>query len=424
MIRRLLLALSLLGSTACPRPAPPEDAADAGGGMDDSDAGPADAGCTGDACPTALRPGPYGVGPRDLAGPFTVPTTAGPWSFADHFTGRDHYVFLVYTPGTFRFGDGSDLSQGLFDGPVDELLQRSPRNVHYFFLWQRNEQGFGEFRDRATAAIDALTEEDRAHWRDRVHFVTQQASMIPGWVGDVVRRRSTGTQPYRRYDALQWAIDRNQRVREVGQLGTLTRAGLAADLTFLANEARFYEYEAIRDARLAAQTATVIPMLDNRTVDDWEGPRNWRDAVIYADANLPDPATMARFDTLQVDFEMHCPNHRDGECGAWDYIADLRLCEDVPPAGDAGTLASPDAAITPDASPTDAAVSPDGFPEDAPLPDAAADGRPAAATFPPPRARRLSVGAALASSGGRPVLAEEGLTNRLRSLARVSSALR
>jgi hypothetical protein len=390
MTRRLLLALSLLGLTACPRPTPPEDASDASGGMDASEVGPADAGCTGDACPTALRPGPYGVGPRDLAAPFTVPTTAGPWSFEDHYTGRDHYVFLVYTPGTFRFSDGSDLSQGLFEGPVDELLQRSPRNVHYFFLWQRNEQGFGEFRDRANAAIDALAEEDRAHWRERVHFVSQQASMIPGWVGDVVRRRSVGTQPYRRYDAFQWAIDRNQRVREVGQLGTLTRGGLAADLTFLANEARYYEHEATRDARLAAQNATVIPMLDNRTVDYWEGPRNWRDAVIYADANLPDSTAMSRFDTLEVDFEMHCPNHRDGECGAWDYIADLRLCEDVPPSTDAGTGTPTDASMSADGAATDASASADAASDDASGPDAApdatADARPAEETFRPRRA--------------------------------------
>jgi hypothetical protein len=320
----------------------------------------AEASCADGSCASAaFQPGPYGTGARDLAGPFTVPTTAGPWTFEQEFTRQDHYVFLVYTPGTFRFGNGTDLSQSLFEGPVDELLSRSPRNVHYFFLWNRNEAGFTEFQTRANDALALLSAEDQAHWRPRVHFVTQQANMIPGWVGNLVRTRIAAMLPNKRYDAYQWAIDRNQRVREVGQLGTLTNGGIAPDLTFLAHEAQYYEHEAQRAARLRAETATVVTLVDNQRVDYWEGPRNWRDAVQYADAMLPDPATMARFDTLEVDFEMHCPSHRDGECGAWDYIADLRICEDPTPSGDAGADAaadaSPDTDAASDASAGDAA---------------------------------------------------------------------
>jgi hypothetical protein len=306
--------------------------------------GDVEASCADGSCASAaFQPGPYGTGARDLAGPFTVPTTAGPWTFEQEFTGQDHYVFLVYTPGTFRFGNGTDLSQSLFEGPVDELLTRSPRNVHYFFLWNRNEAGFTEFQTRANDALALLSAEDQAHWRPRVHFVTQQANMIPGWVGNLVRTRIAAMLPNKRYDPFQWAIDRNQRVREVGQLGTLTNGGIAPDLTFLAHEAQYYEHEAQRAARLRADNATVVTLVDNQRVDYWEGPRNWRDAVQYADAMLPDPATMARFDTLEVDFEMHCPSHRDGECGAWDYIADLRICEDPTPSADAGADAAPDA---------------------------------------------------------------------------------
>lgn len=341
-----LLASALL--VGCPSPTPPSDVSDiaASDATDDiATDGCADGGCRN----SAFRDGPYGTSPRDLAGPFTVPTTAGPWTFEQEFSGQDHYVFLVYTPGTFRFQNGRDLSQDLFEGPVDELLARSPRNVHYFFLFNRDEPGFMAFQQRATDALALLSAEDQAHWRTRLHFVTQQANMIQGWVGDLVRRRISTNLPYKRYDPYQWAIDRNQRVREVGQLGTLAAGGLAADLTFLANEARYYEFEAQRETQLAAQRATVVPLLDNARVDYWEGPRNWRDAVSYAEANLPDAATMASFDTLEVDFEMHCPTHRDGECGAWDYIADLRICEDVPAGGDAGAEAGADAA-DPDAS--------------------------------------------------------------------------
>jgi hypothetical protein len=322
-------------SMGCGAPPIMQDSGD--GGMDASDMGTD--GCSAESCtpPSRLAPGPYGTNPRELAGPFVLPTTNGEFNFETEFNGTDHYVFLVYTPGTFRFQNGADLSQGLFDGPLDALLERSPRNVHYFFLWQRNEQGFNDFRATAESTLAGMPEADRAHWQPRVHFVTQQSSALRGWVGDLVRARTRSAAMSKRYDAYQWAIDRTQHVREVGQLGRLTNGGLEADLTYLANEPIYYEFEAARETRLRAEQATVVSLINNQVIDTWEGARNWRDAVVYMDGELPSAQAMAQFDTLEVDLAMTCRNNRDGDCGAWDYIADLRLCEEVPPPGDAGT---------------------------------------------------------------------------------------
>ncbi|MDP3278521.1 MAG: peptide-N-glycosidase F-related protein [Deltaproteobacteria bacterium] len=333
MQRTMVLAAIAALSAGCPSPSVPSDASVTDGSVDVVDD------MCGERCatPSRLAPGPYGTRPHDLAGDFTVETTEGPWRLSDHFDGTDHYVFLVYTPGTIRFGDGTDYSQGLFDGPLDELLRRSPRNVHYFFLWNRNEQGFQDFAATLPGQLALLSAEDQAHWRTRLHAVTRQASMIQGWVGDVVRARLASRDMVRRYEAYQWAVDRTQHVREVGQLGTLTRSGLAPDLTFLANEPRYYEFEFAREQRLSTQNATVLPVFTNQRVDDWEGPRNWRDAVAYGTVDVPD---VSRFDTLEVDLSMQCINGRDGDCGAWDYISDLRLCEEPTSAPDAGADAN------------------------------------------------------------------------------------
>lgn len=327
--------------------------------------GPAD-GCSGENCnrPSRLAPGPYGTRPRDLAGPFVVPTTAGDWDFGQEFTGTDHYVFLVYSPGAIRFQNGHDLSQDLFDSPIESLLEKSPRNVHYFFLFRSNEQGFNDFRAVAEQSIAALPDADREHWQQRVHFVTRQSNMITGWVGDLVRQRTTANVMVKRYDTLQWAIDRNQRVREVGQLGRLANGGIEADLSYLAHEPIYYEFEAARETRLAAEGATVVPLIENQEINTWEGARNWRDAVVYMDGRLPSAEAMAQFDTLEVDLAMTCRNGRDGDCGAWDYIADLRLCEEVPPGGggggdagaDGGTADVVDASRADDASADDAST--------------------------------------------------------------------
>lgn len=272
--------------------------------------------------------GPYGANVRDLADDFTVPTQDGDWSLREHWTGEDSYVFLVYAPR--NPASPTDYTAALFDGALADLLERSPRNVHYFFLWGANEPGFMEVRDRWLGEVDALPEADRAHWRPRVHFVPTRATMLDNWVGRMLAYRSRTALPYKRYDAVQFAIDRRQRIREVGMLGRLATGGVLGDLTLLANEPTYYNWEWERDRRLAGERATVVELMRARTVNE----------TAELDVALPDAATMATFDTMEVDLAMECPNHRDGECGAWDYLSHLWLCEPAPPDPDAG--AAPD----------------------------------------------------------------------------------
>jgi hypothetical protein len=278
---------------------------------------------------TPFASGPYGTMPRDLAGPFTLPTTEGEWSFQDEWTGEDHYVFLVYAPRVITF-PGGDYSLDLFNGSVAELVNASPRNVHYFFLWYRDQPEFDTFRTNALSELDALPPADRDHWRARVHFVPTRADQLEGYPGNLVRDRLRSTLMVKRYDPFQWAIDRTQRVREVGQLGVLSSGGLTADLLFLANEPTYYNFEWEREQRLRAQPATVVQVLDRETMVE----------ETFPEVTLPDAATMATFDTLEVDLTMHCENHRDGDCGAWDYLSHLHLCEEPAPGdGDGGTSA-------------------------------------------------------------------------------------
>ncbi len=62
----------------------------------------------------------------------------------------------------------------------------------------------------------------------------------------------------KRYDAVQFAIDARQRIREVGMLGRLASGGVQADLSLLAKEPTYYNWERDLDARLAADNATVV----------------------------------------------------------------------------------------------------------------------------------------------------------------------
>lgn len=272
---------------------------------------------------TPFRSGPYGLNPRDTAGPFGVETQSGWWSFDESWTGEDSYVFFVWNRGSFTIG-GRDYSSTLFENGILPLLERSPRNVHWVFLWARDEPGFMAMRDGALADLSLLPQEDQDHWRARLHFVTPRVDMTSTWISELylARRRTMNQVP--RYEAVQWAIDRAQRIREVGQLGRLAQGGLALDLSFAADEPRYYNFEHEREARLRAEAATVVTLLRGETVTE----------TAFPEVELPSATAMAGFDTLEVDLSTDCVNHRDGDCGAWDYISNLRLCEAQP--ADAG----------------------------------------------------------------------------------------
>lgn len=278
---------------------------------------------------SAFAPGPYGLLPRDLAGPFTVMTQEGPWVFAEHFTGEDSYVFVVV--------NASSYSTSLLGGSVGALLEQSPRNVHYFFLPANGSTQLAALRQRTDEDLAGFAEADRAHWSARLHFVTDELNTTQSWLGQLYRSRRATTNMVPRYESVQWAVDRFQRIREVGQLGRLTGTGLRLELPLLANEAKYYNFEYSREQDLAAHPATTVTLLDRATVID----------NVDIDATLPDRAAMATFDTLEVDLRTDCVNHRDGDCGAWDYLSHLWLCSEVTPSADAGAPVD----VRPDAGP-------------------------------------------------------------------------
>src|SRR4051812_8955025 len=102
--RTLALLATLAG---CSHPAPATDAAvtdalDAPASDIFSPDAPADAPDAPADAPVVHVPfasGPYGINPRDVAGPFHVATTDGDWDFQSAWTGDDSYVFLTYAPG-------------------------------------------------------------------------------------------------------------------------------------------------------------------------------------------------------------------------------------------------------------------------------------------------------------------------------------
>lgn len=285
-----------------------DEPADAG-----SDAGPAAA----DPCEVLGLPSrPFdatatGAAFEAVAGDFTVQTLDGPWTLSEEWSGCESYVFVNHSSSAY--GDG------LWASPPDALFTDGPRNVHYFFGSYDPTASVArakveEMRDAVESGFDfhGLSEDDRAWWRARIHYVTEPIRVAEGSVGAL-----TDTSPI---VLNAFAITREQRFDPVGSLMAVGRAGFEPRLEMARFAAPYFDYIHDLDAAIDADgAATVVPLLEDETTTA---------RTLDRTVTLPDAATMAGFDTLEVDVELTCHLTPDG-CSEWDRIAYVTLCDDA-----------------------------------------------------------------------------------------------
>ncbi len=267
-----------------------------------------------------LTEGAFGSKRREIADDFTIPTTGGDWTFTEHFSGCENYVFipdsLVVSPL-----DDTPLLNSRKD--LKELVKTGPENTHYFFLSTQDKKSVSAFAsdmdDRVQGALDSYSEENRAWWADRLHVVDTGAPKLKNWVSDAMTSSGQG-----------FAIDRFQRLRAFGGLADVTRYNGALDsagywpwdanLAYIGHEALYYNYESDRQDMLDAVDWTVRYLFVDEALAG--------SSKTHVDVELPDAATMATFDTLYVDLTHTCDNGEQefGNCDAWDAVQNLYLC--------------------------------------------------------------------------------------------------
>ncbi len=255
--------------------------------------------------------GPYGTGNRDIAGPFTLPTTDGDWSFnAKTWTGKDSYLFLAYA-------DSSTYAQQIWSSPFSTLLLASPKNVHFIFMSYKDKDGtdnaakhVGTIKAAATAALAKLPAADQAHWKARLHFVNKEARSL-GAAHPIAKKLTAK-------GSFAFAIDRFQRFREAGLLKDTTQKNSKGASYLLPNEARYFDFELEREKKLSLEDdkATMVQV--------WKGETG---GTLYKEITLPDASAMAKFDTMLYDMGMYCKGGTDDNCGAWDYLVYVYLCD-------------------------------------------------------------------------------------------------
>ena len=262
--------------------------------------------------------GPYGELRHDVADDFTLDLIDGTeWNLRDNFTGCDNYVFM-----TDRRHRSDSNNESIWSDGVADLIERSPPNVHYFFISERSESGtaqtMADFADLVDQDLASLSDDERAWWADRIHLVEDHLNEVNGYVERVLE----GIGYF-----YNFGIDREQRIRNLGSFADVQRY-IGGDgwpwennLAYAAYEPRAWNFLGDRNAALAAEEDVTI-------VTAWTG--EVLAEKVDKEVVFPDAATLAGFDTLEIDLNMDCADSEAaefGNCGPWDYLSHIYLLD-------------------------------------------------------------------------------------------------
>jgi hypothetical protein len=268
--------------------------------------------------------GPYGTHRGEVADDFTLDLLDGSsWHLKEQLSGCESYVFI---PDTLPVSDLDSTSVWESDKDLANLVKQPPKNVHYFFVSRLAadadaQKSLMDMQARVDAMLATLKSTDADHWKSRLHVVAKKAADLTGWVGTV----------FGSHGKIGFSIDRLQRIRGAGYLADVTRFDSAlnnamkwpykSNLAYAAHDPAYFNAQADLQARLDAEGATVVEL--------WKG----ETLMEFADTmgTLPSSAVMAGFDTLEVEVTQQCPDPEKielGNCGAWDYIANLNIADD------------------------------------------------------------------------------------------------
>ncbi len=245
------------------------------------------------------------------------------WTFSEHWTGCDNYIFINY------FSANEYPARLTRPREIQELLELAPVNTHIFILTypaqgESVETLMGELNANFEAAYGMLdSEAEMDWWREKIHFVLDD-----GWSADWVGVLNNDYYAPNEFVLWSLAIDRNQRVREVGNYCDPSTGWEQCPPFFMAYESIYFNFEAERELELASHNADVLPVFEQELISD----PNWAGARTIVEVTLPTAEEMTNYDTLHMDLHLECTGYPAGtQCPAWDYIVNLYLCDQDDP---------------------------------------------------------------------------------------------
>ncbi|MBK7396992.1 MAG: hypothetical protein IPJ34_11980 [Myxococcales bacterium] len=257
---------------------------------------------------------------HDLAADFTVTHVDGTtWSLAKDWSGCESYLFI---PDTLK--KSAKDAASIWDRDLDKLVATSPLGVHYFFFSRTApdaaaDASTAKMAEKVTALLATLPEDKAAHWAKHLHVIKGRPSKFGSWL-DTVGGAASATRASRSIassGSAAWVRSPTSRATRPRSPTRACGPGRPTSRTRPTRRACSTS-EAVREKKLEADKATVVDVYTGETLQQFD----------EKEVTLPSAADMAKFDTLVVDIDSRCPDANKpefGNCGAWDYIADLSV---------------------------------------------------------------------------------------------------
>ncbi len=228
------------------------------------------------------------------------------WSFENEWNGEDSYVFISYSgaSGSSTLWNASDR---------EDFLEKSPDNVHYFFVSDRTTfvTDINNIKSIYDDILDDMDPDEANHWRKHLHFVPNKVSGFDNWLTEALQGKRA------------LAIDRFQRLREIGYLGN-PNGFTGTYISYVAHEPIYFnsEWDNLYE--------------DDSTYDElivWEREflSGWWGASFSTDVTFPSEEELSNYSGMSVELLRGCP-----DCGLFDAGATQVECGEVINYSDAG----------------------------------------------------------------------------------------
>ena len=228
------------------------------------------------------------------------------WNFENEWNGEESYIFITVGPSN---------STALWSAnDMTELLEKSPDNVHYFFLSNRNSYATDITQKKSVFdfLLNAFSEEEQEHWKSHLHFVPDKCDSHSQEFTDAVCGIRANS------------IDRFQRWRQVGYLGNPANFQ-GTYISYLSHEALYFNYE---------HNAIYQPDLnyDEIVVFEKEYYTGGWAATISELVEFPTLNELNNYSGMSIELLRGCPdangNYSDAGCDDYDRIARGFICNE------------------------------------------------------------------------------------------------
>ena len=229
------------------------------------------------------------------------------WSFEDEWNGEDSYIFISYS--------GASGSSTLWNAADrEDFLEKSPNNVHYFFVSDRTSfaTDINNIKQIYDDILQQMDSQEADHWEDHLHFVPMKISTFDNWLTDALQgRRAIG-------------IDRFQRIKEIGYLGN-PASFTGTYVSYIAHEAVYYNSE----WNNLFQDESTYDELTIWERDHYTG--GWASSIETV-VEFPSDEELSNYSGMAIELLRGCPdsdmNYSDVGCDEYDRIAHMYICDE------------------------------------------------------------------------------------------------